>query len=195
MSHIEIEAKMRLDDVAALEAKLAALGAQRAAVLHETNTFFDTDRQTLKSGDRGLRVRIERDVATGQSTVRITHKGPRAHGRLKSRPEVELTVDDAHAAAKLLGALGFHPVLGFEKLRRRWVLDGCRVELDRLPYLGDFVEIEGPSDKAVLATREKLGLADKPMLQTSYIAMLSNHLREQSIVKTHVPLDANGEPA
>ena len=191
MNHIEIEAKMRLDDVETLEARLTALGAQRVAVLHETNTFFDTGEHTLKSGDRGLRVRVERDVATGRSTVRITHKGPRAHGKLKTRPEGELTADDAQAAAKLLGALGFPPVLSFEKLRRRWLLDDCRVELDRVPYLGDFVEIEGPSDQAVLAVREKLGLSNAPMLQTSYIAMLSNHMRERGITATHVTLDAD----
>ncbi|MEX0653091.1 MAG: class IV adenylate cyclase [Phycisphaeraceae bacterium] len=189
---MEIEAKMRLTDRPAIERRLKELGAERAAELLEINTYFDTDQRQLKSSDQGLRVRIE-ETADGQRQATITHKGPRAHGRLKSRSETEVAIADANDAAQLLRALGYMPVLSFEKRRRRWRLDGVHVELDVLPYLGAFIEIEGPSDEAVLGVREKLGLNDTPLIRASYIAMLMSYIRENQLRTQSVRFDGEAE--
>jgi len=182
---IEVEAKMRLADPEGVRERLADLGAKRVSNLLETNTFFDTREGVLKASDQGLRIRIE---SNGEKTPRsvITHKGPRAHGKLKSRNETEVVVADPRDAAALLGALGYQPVLTFEKRRERWTLDGCTVELDNMPYLGEFIEIEGRSDEEVLAVRQKLGLDDTPILKSSYIAMLTTYMRENHITLKHV---------
>jgi len=191
---IEVEAKMRLTDPATVRDRLRSLGAERQTALMETNTFFDTREGVLKAGDQGLRIRIEQN---GEKTPRsiITHKGPRAHGKLKSRNETEVVVADPRHAAALLGALGYQPVLTFEKRRERWALDGCTVELDSMPYLGEFIEVEGRTDEAVLAVREKLGLADAPILKSSYIAMLTTYMRENHITLKHVRFEDAVTPA
>ena len=183
---VEIEAKMRLNHREALVARLEELGAERVAELSETNSYFDTADGTLKSTDQGLRTRVEvTDAGTPNEkvTTTITHKGPRALGALKSRFETELVVDNAKDAALLLSALGFQHVLSFEKRRLRYKLDGCHVELDELPVIGRFIEIEGPTEQAVVAVREKLGLADEPVIRSSYIAMLRTHLQESHTEK------------
>lgn len=178
---VEIEAKMRLHNPDALIARLEELGATLKDKLSETNSYFDTPQGSLKSTDQGLRTRVE--VANAGSpdetiTTRITHKGPRTMGQLKSRLESELDVDNARDAAILLGALGYHHVLSFEKRRVRYILDGCKIELDELPIIGRFIEIEGDSEDDVIAARAKLGLADEPIIRSSYIAMLKTHLQE-----------------
>lgn len=178
---IEIEAKMRLTNRDKLVARLDELGADFIATLSETNSYYDAPTGELKSTDRGLRTRIEvvnAGTPDEQVVTTITHKGPRAHGTLKSREETELVVDNARDAARLLGALGYHHVLTFEKRRTRYLLDECRIELDELPVIGSFIEIEGPSDEQVLAVREKLGLSASPLIKSSYIAMLKTHLQE-----------------
>lgn len=178
---IEIEAKMRLTDPNAVKAQLQHHGASKLSELSETNSYFDTPDGTLKSTDQGLRTRVE---VTGVGTpderavTTITHKGPRAMGALKSRYETEVIVDNARDAALLLGALGYHHVLSFEKRRERFELDDCMVELDELPVIGRFIEIEGPSEDAVNAVRDKLGLGSEPIIRSSYIAMLRTHLQE-----------------
>lgn len=178
---VEIEAKMRLASREQMISRLQEAGAKPVAELSETNSYFDTADGELKSTDQGLRTRIE-VVNAGSPNERvvttITHKGPRAHGVLKSRDESELVVDNARDAAELLGALGYHHVLTFEKRRTRYELDACRVELDELPVLGSFIEIEGPSEAEVLAVREKLALSNTPVIKSSYIAMLKSHLQE-----------------
>ncbi len=178
---VEIEAKMRLNDREAMIARLDALGAQRVVELSETNSYFDTASGSLKASDHGLRTRVEvTDAGTKDEkiTTTITHKGPRTLGLLKSRYETELLVDNARDAALLLSALGFHHVLSFEKRRLRYKLDGCHVELDELPVIGRFIEIEGPTEQAVQAVRDRLGLSREPVIRSSYIAMLRTHLQE-----------------
>lgn len=185
---VEVEAKLRLSDPDALNAKLAELNAVHDRDILETNTYFDRPDGDLKSSDQGLRVRVEIDRTTGKTENVLTHKGPRAHGRLKSRSETEVGVSNAHAAAQMLSALGYEPVLTFEKQRTRYLLDGCRVEIDTLPYLGTFVEIEGNTDDDVLAVQAKLGLSDQPLIRASYIAMLATYLRENNLSQTIVKI-------
>ncbi len=183
---VEIEAKMKLEDVRGLESRLQELGAMHVVELLEVNTFFDTPRGSLKAADEGLRVRLEKSTDGRHVEATITHKGPRAHGRMKTRDESEVVVADAMAAAQLLTALGYVSVLSFEKRRRRWTLDDCRVEIDTLPYLGGFVEIEGPSEPVVLSVRKKLGLDHLPMISASYISMLVTYLSENAIQAAHI---------
>ncbi len=186
---IEIEAKMPLKDVAGLIKRLKARKARRGRTVLEVNTFFDTPQQALKAADRGLRLRVEREIGGRRQVATVTHKGPRVHGRLKNRAETEFQVDDADQAAELLAALGYAPFFSFEKRRQYWELNGCQIALDRLPYLGDFVEIEGPSEKRVLATRHRLELVDLPMLTTSYIALLMDYLEEHHLKEAFARLE------
>jgi adenylate cyclase class IV len=55
------------------------------------------------------------------------------------------------------------------------------VELDELPYLGNYVEIEGPSEKDVESVRRSLGLENLPLIKTGYISMLAGYLEEHKI--------------
>ncbi|MEM9417650.1 MAG: class IV adenylate cyclase [Planctomycetota bacterium] len=185
---VEVEAKLRLSNPQALRDKLAELDAVHDRDVVETNTYFDRPDGGLKSSDQGLRVRVEVNQATGKVDTVVTHKGPRAHGKLKSRSETEVGVNNARSAGQMLTALGYVPVLTFEKLRTRYLLDGCRVEIDTLPYLGTFVEIEGNTDDDVLAVQAKLGLGELPMIRASYIAMLMTYLRENDLAPTIVKL-------
>src|SRR5579862_2657794 len=85
---VEIEAKMAVEDLSQVRAKLTELNAQRIGQFFETNTFFDNEDRSLLAADKGLRLRLKRNIATGDEDHIITFKGPRQHGALKSREEV-----------------------------------------------------------------------------------------------------------
>jgi len=155
---IEIEAKLKVDSHDPTRQRLRTIGAAPLGTWLETNTFFDGEDRSLLAADRGLRLRSARDVNTKTTTYTLTYKGPRMHGPLKSREEQEVIVGGAPETIALLGCLGYGPVISFEKRRESWKLESCRVELDELPFLGYFVEIEGSSEKAVMRVREQLGL-------------------------------------
>ena len=176
---VEIEAKMAVPDLDAVREALRGRGARRLKNTLETNVFFDTEDRTLLAGDEGLRLRTNRDAESGRATHVITHKGALQVGKLKSREETEVTVDDPAAATKLFERLGLAVTLSFEKRRETWELGGCKVELDEVPHLGAFVEVEGPGEAEVLGVRDAIGLSDRPIIKTSYIAMLTRYLDEQ----------------
>lgn len=176
---VEIEAKMKVPDLAPIRETLRRRGATGGKLTEETNVFFDDAVGKLHSGDQGLRLRTNREAASGHETHVITYKGPRQPGPLKSREEIEVAVDDPGAAAHLFEKLGYARILSFEKRRESWELDGCKVELDELPVFGTFVEVEGPGEREVLAVRAALGLAGLPMIKKGYANMVGEHLARE----------------
>lgn len=190
---IEIETKMAISDPQALRQRLTELGANRGRLTLETNLFFDTPDSSLRASDQGLRLRIEQPVKGGSEKIILTHKGPRAHGRLKSRSETELGVSSAAQAIDLLRALGYSQVFSFQKRRESWELDGCQIALDQVPHLGRFVEIEGPSDQAVLTLRSRLGLETAALLSGSYVSMLIAYANEHHLPSRQIIFDSPGD--
>src|SRR5262245_23501510 len=89
---VEIEAKMKVPDLAVVRQRLEECKAEPKGAVLETNTFFDTEDRTLLARDQGLRLRHTRDQATHAEASIITFKGPRLHGTLKSREEREVSV-------------------------------------------------------------------------------------------------------
>ena len=109
----------------------------------------------------------------------MTFKGPRKHSAMKSREETEMRVESFAAATGLLRQLKFNEVLSFEKRRQTWELGGCKVELDELPHLGCFVEIEGASEKAIQKVQDALGLAQSPIVKTAYVGLMMTYLQDR----------------
>jgi adenylate cyclase, class 2 len=175
---IEIEAKMKVADHASLRNALKEVGATKLGKFLEINTFFDTEDRSLLAADRGLRIRQNRNLSAGSEQFILTLKGPRLHGQLKSREETEVAIGDIKSMTSILEQLGFRVVLSFEKKRESWTLGSCHVELDELPHLGAYVEIEGPGEEKVMKVREQLGLSDRPLVKASYIALLMTYLQE-----------------
>ena len=182
----EIEAKMKIDAFEELRARLIERGAYRLGMVLETNTFFDTPERSLIASDKGLRLRRNHHLETGRDQFVITVKGPQQAGAFKNRQEAEAEVGDGQGASAVLAALGFEPTLSFEKRRESWRLGDCKVELDELPILGRFVEIEGPDENAVASAREKLGLSNLPPIKTGYVTMLARHLKETNDTRRSV---------
>ncbi|MGD0461717.1 MAG: class IV adenylate cyclase [Tepidisphaeraceae bacterium] len=176
----EIEAKIKVPDLSAVRQKLEAAGAQRRGKDLETNSFFDTPARSLQSADKGLRIRVAVDES-GKSKCLITLKGPIQQGQFKMREETEFSADDPQAVGRLFENLGYHLTLSFEKRRESWKLGECEVDLDELPYLGAYVEIEGPGASVVDAVRRRLGLENLPVIKTGYISMLARYLEEHQI--------------
>lgn len=178
---VEIEAKLKVDSHEEIRRRLRGASAERVGCVLETNAIFDdTERSLLESG-RGLRVRRFDAIDGPARPATLTYKGPKLPGELKTREEIELTVSDADGAASLLTALGYVRAVGFQKRRETWTLGDCHVELDELPYLGCYIEVEGPDADAVHDVLQRLGLADRPVITDSYIALLVDHCRRHGL--------------
>ena len=169
----ELEAKFAVETHEPVRERLGALGAQFLARLVETNTIHDRPDGSLRRSGCGLRVRGVEVLAGASHPATLTFKGPVQTSLFKKREELELLLADADAMRRLLEAIGLVEVLRFRKRRESWRLHDCRVELDELPRLGLFVEIEGPNEGVVQAARAALGLTGAVHEPRGYVGMLA----------------------
>jgi len=167
----EIEAKLKVESHKEVIEKLAELGAEFLAEQLQTDYYFDDANRTLTKGDRCLRLR--RQSVDDEEKVFLTYKGAKEKDEFKKRQEIEIEIKGADSVEKLFSALAYEKVLVFEKRRRIWRLGGCKVALDELPLLGNFVEIEGPDDKRIADVQRNLGLADLPHIGKSYASLVA----------------------
>lgn len=163
----ETETKFRVDDRAALEDRLAGLGAKRAGTETEANVLFDDGEESLRAQGCALRLR------TTENGALLTFKGKAdVAAGIKSRVELESSVGSAERVASILEALGFRPWFRYEKRRTTWRFDELSrplVVVDETP-LGLFAEIEG-DDGAVRALAKELGVPESAFIAESYIAL------------------------
>jgi adenylate cyclase, class 2 len=182
---IETEVKVKVASHDAIRARLRDAGAAHYATVLEVNTFFDTADRALLAAGSGVRVRHQRDVQTLQEKATLTYKGPLLPGAVKRRDEAEIVIDDHKTAERILRGLGYLPTLSFEKRRETWLLDRCHVELDEVPHLGCFVEIEGPDEATIQRLHDRLSLHGKS-IKSSYAALLVDHLDQHGLPRDAV---------
>ena len=155
---LEVELKFPLPEGPGRDRVLAALedcGAEFGTPVTQRDTYLAHPQRDFAATDEALRVRLIED-GRGPDTARgrVTYKGPRLAGGVKSREEVELPLAPGRdAAAKMVAVferLGFEPVLEVVKTRRTLsVTSGGReieVVRDSVEGLGEYLELETLAD-------------------------------------------------
>jgi adenylate cyclase, class 2 len=165
---IEIEKKYRLT-IAQRERvlqRLREVGAEDRGEEFEENTIYGGG--ALKRGTSVLRLR-----RVGSRAL-LTYKERFPHvSAVKQQREEETAVDDASAMALILDAIGFKPLLIYEKRRRTWSFGPAEVVIDQLPF-GWFMEIEG-SEQEIDAAEQALGIHDLAAEHATYPQLTEEH--------------------
>ena len=176
---LEVEAKARAPNLAAVEARLVGLGAILESNKVERDEYFSHPSRDFARTDEALRLRvITADDGGGWSHAELTYKGAKVDAVTKSRPEetVELALDQVEGLRRVLGHLGFRPVAQVVKSRREFVHEGLTVCLDRVEQVGDYVEVEMISADLEAARARVLGLFKElgldPSERRSYLELL-----------------------
>jgi adenylate cyclase class 2 len=168
---IECELKIPVAELESIRRGLVEAGAEQlTGDEREVNILFDTADGDLASSGQVLRVR--------QSGGRhlLTFKGPASFaGAVKQRREIELEISSSELISELLHALGYAPWMQYEKQRESWLIGDARVELDHTP-MGDFVELEGPTE-SLDETARRLGLDPTRAVAQSYISLWQAYRR------------------
>ncbi len=176
--NVETELKLYVPFLNALARKIETAGGNISAPrVLERNVRYDNGAGEFEAAGTVLRLRMD-------TRARLTYKdGERLLGEYgSSRAEVEVEVSDFDKTDTLLGKLGFHSVLTYEKYRTTYQLDGAEVTLDEMPY-GNFAEIE--ADEAVIGrVVETLQLHDAKRMASSYTTLFK-------FVKKNMGLDFN----
>lgn len=88
----------------------------------------------------------------------MTYKNFEDEDSIMGVKEVNLIVDNYDEAVRFIAGCGLEQKAVQETLREIWILDKTEISIDTWPWLPTFIEIEGPSEKAVWQVAEKLGL-------------------------------------
>lgn len=168
--HYEVEQKFPVDDLAALEAALVALGARFESPIDQLDRYFAHPSRDFARTDEALRIR-----QVGAQCY-VTYKGPKVDPATKTRREIELPLSGESGAAAqwttLLEALGFRGVAEVRKQRRparlAWQDAEVEIALDRVEGVGTFVEFE------LSASAEGLEQAKSRILSLAAALGLSN---------------------
>ncbi len=172
---MEIEAKFKVSDHGPVRERLRQVGAQCLGRVLEVNCIFDDEQRSLLAGQRGLRVRVCHDEGGRRVSATLTYKGPPLVGQAKQRVEIETQVGDPEAVVELLRALGYVEVISFHKRRESWVLEEARVELDELPKLGPYIEIEAEDLSQIQRAQDVIGMTDLCPIAQTYVALVAEH--------------------
>ena len=187
----EIEVKFKVESFMRVREALKAAGAEYLGTANQNDVYFERADKSLGKGDCGLRVRTSVCIEHGtrgktpeRFSPLLTLKGPRQpHGWLKVRREIQTHFDNADAMVEILRSLGLAGVTTVQKRRASYKLGNCRIELDELPLIGRFVEIEAPGEVSVRTVCEKLKLTGKP-ISTPYTDLLATHRRRVGLPPT-----------
>jgi adenylate cyclase class 2 len=173
---IEIEKKYRLtrEQVEPLRQRLAEVGAEgRGSAEFEENVIYTGP--GLDPARRVLRLRRK-----GGRAVFTFKERDRSGSAIKRQREEETEVSDAAALAAILEALGYSPVLVYEKRRETWRMAGTEVVIDELPF-GLFVEIEG-EESNIIEVEKLLGLDTAEAEHSPYPELTLRHGTRQGDV-------------
>jgi predicted adenylyl cyclase CyaB len=167
----EIEQKLRLLD--RVQAQLTEERCRRLAVADKAFTiqrdeYFDTSNEDLLKGDFTVRIRQLED------RVFIALKGPRIHqpSGVHRRIELEFEVPDQRHLRTQLETQGLLRTAVIDKRRCEFSIQQCSVALDTVPFIGSFIEIEGPSEEAIEAVRNALDLSAAVAVKENYTELL-----------------------
>lgn len=163
---LEIEAKIKVDNLKAIKEKILALGGQLVKDFYrEWNVFYDFADGRLTRNRQALRLRLVDKKAF------LTFKGQPLKSRsFKIREEFETEVKNLKQIKKILKKLGLKQIFEYRKKRAILKKDRVKICLDETEA-GFFIELEGKRSDLVKLARQ-LGFSRKDFLTADYVQMI-----------------------
>jgi len=140
----------------------------------QLDEYYNTPDGQLKKQDLVIRIR-----SNGEKTT-IALKSPRMElpSGVTNRVELEfLSAEGAQVHEQLINQ-GLNPNEAAEKERWTFIYNDCEIVLDRLPFIGSFIEIEGPSEDAIHKIVHLLDLSSCQIIRKNYGELMMDKFRE-----------------
>lgn len=140
----------------------------------QLDEYYDTPDGQLKKQDLVIRIRSNGKKRT------IALKSPRVElpSGITSRIELEFLSADGENVHEQLLNQGLNANEAAEKERWTFVYNDCEIVLDKLPFIGSFVEIEGPSQDAINEIVSLLKLSSCRVIRQNYGELMISKFRE-----------------
>lgn len=148
----------------------------------EKSIIYEDSRGGLQKQDKLLRLKDHNQLMLKIPTILS------GEGKFKTRKQIKIEISKGDVRELLL-ELGYKELFRYEKWREVWELDGMRICLDEVPFLGNVVEIEGDEDSI-----EKMAhLLEMGALKTSnisYVKLFWAYAEAQELKAKQMTFDA-----
>ena len=124
----------------------------------------------------------------GGGRIVMTYKDVSDEKSILGTKEVNVVIDNYENGILFMKGCGLEPKAEQETLRETWEYGDVEICIDTWPWLPTFVEVEGPSEKAVWDTAEKLGLKREKAKFGSVDSTYQYYYGvEEDVVNLHTP--------
>jgi len=165
MSKIEIELKYRIKYPEEVESKLKKLGAIFKKEFSGIDTYYIVPNNP--NGKKYLRIR-EQD---GKAEIHYHFAESQSHTK-----EWEVGVTDPTIAKEILNQLEYKIDVIVEKKRKVYTFLKSEIVLDQVKHLGNFIEIEAPTEEELKLIANNLNLHFEDQVQNAgYSDLLRNN--------------------
>jgi len=135
----EIEIKLKVNDLSAIEKKLKELGCLLSENILQHDVIYSLkDKQAefnkSKEGDIIIRIRKQDDVAQLNLKKQMSYE--------MDNIEYETEIKNPEAVHQMLMLLGWTPTVEVRKVRRKGKLSDYEICLDEVEELGNYIELE-----------------------------------------------------
>lgn len=173
----ELEIKIQIvseDDFQKVYARCKELFGPPASHVLQLDEYYDTQDGQLREQDLVIRIRSHANKKT------IALKSPRVElpSGITNRIELEFLSAEGEKVHEQLLNQGLKPHESAEKERWTFVHRDCEIALDKLPFIGSFIEIEGPSEKAIQEIVHVLELSESPVVRKNYGELMKEKFKE-----------------
>jgi adenylate cyclase, class 2 len=148
----------------------------------QLDEYYDTPDGQLKKQDLVIRIRSNGEKKT------IALKSPRVDlpSGMTSRIELEFLSAEGEKVHEQLLSQGLNPNEAAEKERWTFTYNECEIVLDRLPFIGSFIEIEGPSEDVIHKIVHLLDLSSCQIIRKNYGELMMDKFREFQFPLTNI---------
>jgi adenylate cyclase class 2 len=172
---LEIEVKIRVDELGPVRSRLIEAGASGPERAHERDIYYNASDRDFARTDEALRIRYSGDHCV------LTYKGAKLTGySAKAREELSTSVESGLVLEQILERLGFQRTAEVEKTREYYRFRNASVALDEVKGLGEFVEIERCTigeghdlQREIVEIARELGIHGEP-IRSSYLELLQS---------------------
>lgn len=150
--------------------------------MRQLDEYYDTPDGQLKKQDLVIRIRSN----DGKKTIAL--KSPRVElpSGMTNRIELEFLSAEGENVHEQLLSQGLNPNEASEKERWTFIYHDCEIVLDKLPFIGAFVEIEGPSEDAIHKIVHLLDLSSCQVVRKNYGELMMDKFRELQLPLTNI---------
>jgi predicted adenylyl cyclase CyaB len=148
----------------------------------QLDEYFDTPDDQLKHQDLVIRIRTE-DL---KKTIALKSPRIKLPSGMTNRIELEFESANGEKVHDQLSLQGLQPNEAYEKERWTFVHQECEIVLDKLPFIGTFVEIEGPSEAAIQDVVTLLKLSSCQVVSSHYGELMKAKFTELQLPLAHI---------